>query len=123
MQEYPEDSAEYKDLAKKKEAAEKAQTYIRENIHNQFESQITKYQNYMEDNNVASTNNSTRGSRLDLISNRLMNQQATFKDLQTDNESIDVSQVAVELTSSEMIYEAALMATGKIMQTNLMNYI
>lgn len=123
MQEYPEDSAEYKDLAKKKEAAEKAQTYIRENIHNQFESQITKYQDYMEDNNVASTNNSTRGSRLDLISNRLMNQQATFKDLQTDNESIDVSQVAVELTSSEMIYEAALMATGKIMQTNLMNYI
>ncbi len=118
-----EDSEEYKNLTKQKEAAEKARTYVRENIHDQFQNQITKYQEYLDANNVAGTNNSTRGSRLELITNRLMNQQATFKDLQTDNESIDVSQVAVELTSSEMIYEAALMATSKIMQTNLMNYI
>lgn len=123
MAEYPEDSDEYKNLAKKKEAAEKAQSYIRENIHNQFENQITKYQEYMDANNVAGTNNATRGSRLELISTRLMNQQATFKDLQTDNESIDVTQAAVELSSAELIYQAALMATGKIMQTNLMNYI
>ena len=123
MADYPEDSDEYKNLVKKKEAAEKAQTYIRESIHNQFENQITKYQDYLNDNNVAGTNNSSRGSRLELISNRLMNQQATFKELQTDNESIDVTQVAVELSSSELIYQAALMATGKIMQTNLMNYI
>ncbi len=123
MAEYPEDSAEYRKLTKQKEAAEKAQTYIRENIHDQFQNQITKYQDYLDANNVAGTNNSTRGSRLTLINNRLMNQQATFKDLQTDNESIDVTQVAVELSSSELIYEAALMATSKIMQTNLMNYI
>ena len=123
MADYPEDSAEYKNLAQQKVAAEKARTYIRENIHNQFENQITKYQNYLDDANVADTNNASRGSRLDLISKRLMNQQATFKELQTDNESIDVTQTAVELTSSEMIYEAALLATSKIMQTNLMNYI
>ena len=123
MAEYPEDSNEYKNLAQKKEAAEKARTYIRENIHNQFENQITKYQNYIDDANVADTNNASRGSRLDLISKRLMNQQATFKDLQTDNESIDVTQTAVQLTSSEMIYQAALLATSKIMSTSLMNYI
>ena len=123
MADYPEDSDEYKNLAQQKTAAEKAQTYIRENIHDQFQNQITKYQDYLDANNVAGTNNSTRGSRLELISNRLMNQQATFKDLQTDNESIDITQVAVELSSSELIYQAALMATGKIMQTNLMNYI
>jgi flagellar hook-associated protein 3 FlgL len=43
--------------------------------------------------------------------------------LQTDNEGIDITQVAVELSSAELTYQAALMATGKIMQTNLMNYI
>ncbi len=69
------------------------------------------------------TNNATRGSRLELIATRLTNQKATFKELQTDNEGIDVTEVAVELTSSEMSYSAALMATSKIMQTNLMNYI
>lgn len=121
--EYPEDSDEYKNWNRKLEAAEKAASYIRDNIHTQFENQITKYQNYINDTNVANTSNAARGSRLELISTRLENQQATFKDLQTDNESIDVTQAAVELSSAELIYQAALMATGKIMQTNLMNYI
>ena len=120
---YSEDSDQYKDLTKKLEAAEKARSYIRENIHTQFENQITKYQDYMDDNNVEITNNATRGSRLELITTRLMNQQATFKELQTDNESIDITQIAVELSSSELTYQAALMATSKVMQTNLMNYI
>lgn len=123
MEEYPEDSDEYKNWSKKLEGAEKAQSYIRENIHTKFENQITKYQDYIDDNNLAITNNATRGSRLELITTRLMNQKATFKDLQSDNEGIDVTQVAVELSSSELTYQAALMATGKIMQTNLMNYI
>ena len=123
MSEYPKDSDEYKNWSKKLQGAEKAQSYIRENIHTKFENQITKYQEYSDDNNIAITNNATRGSRLDLITTRLTNQKATFKDLQTDNEGIDVTQVAVELSSSELTYQAALMATGKIMQTNLMNYI
>lgn len=121
--EYAEDSEEYKNFTLKLEAAEKAASYVRDNIHTQFENQITKYQNYINDTNVANTSNAARGSRLELISTRLENQQATFKDLQTDNESIDVTQAAVELSSAELIYQAALMATGKIMQTNLMNYI
>lgn len=121
--EFAEDSDDYKNWTKKLEGAEKAQSYIRENIHTKFENQITKYQEYMNDNNIAITNNATRGSRLELISTRLLNQKATFKDLQTDNEGIDVTQVAVELSASELTYQAALMATGKIMETNLMNYI
>lgn len=121
--EFSEDSNDYKNWTKKLEAANKAKDYIRENIHTKFENQITKYQTYMNDNNIAITNNATRGSRLELISTRLSNQKATFKDLQTDNEGIDVTQVAVELSASELTYQAALMATGKIMETNLMNYI
>lgn len=113
----------YKKLEKQLEAAEKADTYIRDSIQTKFENQITKYQNYMDDTNVAITNNATRGSRLELISTRLMNQKATFKELQTNNEDIDITEVAVELSSSELTYQAALMATSKIMQTNLMNYI
>lgn len=123
MAEVEEGSADYIDLQKKLEAVEKADTYIRDSIQTKFENQITKYQNYMDDTNVAITNNATRGSRLELISTRLMNQKATFKELQTNNEDIDITEVAVELSSSELTYQAALMATSKIMQTNLMNYI
>ncbi|MDD6627696.1 MAG: hypothetical protein PUF03_05530 [Lachnospiraceae bacterium] len=123
MSEVEEGSTDYIDLQKKLEAVEKADTYIRDSIQTKFENQITKYQNYMDDTNVAITNNATRGSRLELISTRLMNQKATFKELQTNNEDIDITEVAVELSSSELTYQAALMATSKIMQTNLMNYI
>ena len=123
MKEFSKDSPQYKDYEKRFKAVEKAEAYIRENIHNKFENQISKYQQYEDDTRVAITNNATRMSRLDLISARLTNQKATFKELQTDNEGIDVTEVAVELTSSEMTYSAALMATSKIMQTNLMNYI
>ena len=123
MKDVPEDSQTYKDLAEQLKGAEKAETYIRENIQKRFENQITNYQKYRDDNDLAITNNATRGSRLDLITERLSSQKATFKELQTDNEGIDITQVAVELSSAELTYQAALMATGKIMQTNLMNYI
>jgi flagellar hook-associated protein 3 FlgL len=118
-----EGTAAYTALEKKLEAANKAYTYVRDNIQTKFENQITKYQQYMDDSNIAITNNATRGSRLDLISDRLMNQKTTFKELQSNNEDIDVTEVAVELSSADLTYQAALMATSKIMQTNLMNYI
>lgn len=123
LNDWPTDSKQYKDLEERLEGVEKAKTYIQEEIHTKFENQITKYQKYMDDSRVAMTDSGTRGSRLELIKARLVNQQATFKELQQENEGIDITKVAVELTSSELTYNAALMATGKIMQTNLMNYI
>ncbi|MDE7277480.1 MAG: hypothetical protein K2N98_11620, partial [Lachnospiraceae bacterium] len=123
MKEYAEDTPEYKNLQLQLDAANKAYTYVRENVQKKFENQITRYQSYIDDTNVAVTDNGTRRSRLELIQNRLMNQKATFKDLQSANEDVDVTEVAVQLKSSELTYEAALAATSKIMQTNLMNYI
>jgi flagellar hook-associated protein 3 FlgL len=123
MAEVEEGTADYEKFQKQLEALDKADTFIRDSIQTKFENQITKYQNYIDDTNVAITENATRGSRLDLISTRLQNQKTTFKELQTDNEDIDVTEVAVELSSSQLTYQAALMATSKIMQTNLMNYI
>lgn len=123
QKDYPEDSDEYKDYEKRLAGVEKAKAYIRENIHTKFENQITKYQKYGDDSRVAMTDNATRGSRLTLIKTRLTNQQATYKELQEDNEGIDITEVAIEMTSADLTYNAALMATGKIMQTNLMNYI
>ena len=120
---YAEDTKEYKDIQLQIDAANKALTYVRENVQKKFENQISKYQSYIDDTNIAVTNNGTRGSRLDLITSRLMNQKATFKDLQSNNEDVDMSEVTVQLKSAELTYEASLMATSKIMQTNLMNYI
>lgn len=118
-----EGTADYETVEQELAAAQKAYDYVRENIHTMFEGTITSIQNYLNKANVAVTDNGARSSRLDLVSNRLMEQKTTFQTLQSENEDADISEVAIQLTSTELTYEAALMATGKIMQTSLMNYI
>ena len=60
---------------------------------------------------------------MDLVSNRLSAQETSFKELNSENEDADVAEVAIQLGSVEMSYQAALMATGKISQTSLLNYL
>ncbi len=105
------------------DAANKALALLDEKAQKLFEAGITKMQGHLDTANLATTNCGTRGMKLDLIQNRLMSQQTNFENLQSENENVDVTEVAVQLTSAELTYEAALMATGKIMQTSLMNYI
>ena len=118
-----EDDEGYNDVRLKYEAADKAYSYMRENVDNMFGTAITKMQGYLNDTNEAVTDNGTRSQRLDLISNRLMDQRSNFQSLKSENEDIDIAEVVIQLTSTELTYNAALMATGKIMQTSLMNYI
>lgn len=113
----------YENLVKQREAAEKAHTYIREKLHDLLQTSITWMQGYLDSANVAVTDNGTRSSRLSLIQKRLTEQKTTFKTLQSDNEDADIAEVAVQLTSAELTYNASLTATGKIMNTTLMNFI
>jgi len=120
---YVEGTADYINCQKRLDASEKAYTYIRDAVSKRFGDQITRYQNYLDSTNVAITKNGTRSTRLELISARLEEQQSTFKELQEENEGIDMTEVAVLLTAAETTYDAALMATSKIMQNSLINYI
>lgn len=118
-----EGTAEYDNLQESYLAAEKAFTYIRENMQKTFEGMNTKIGKAVDLTSVAITDNGTRSSRLALINDRLMTQKTTFETLQSENEDADMTEVAIQLTSMEYSYNSALLATGKIMQTSLMNYI
>ena len=120
---YDEGTSEYEAIGVQLDAANKSYDYIRQNMHQLMGRAISKTQNYLDSVNVAVTDNGTRSSRLELISNRLMEQKTTFKTLQSENEDVDIAEVAVNLTSAELTYNSSLMATGKILQTTLMNYI
>lgn len=104
-------------------AAEKAQTYLRDTIQKRFESGITEMQGYLDQANMAFTTIGNRSLRLELIENRLGNQQTAFETLTSENEDADIAELAVQLSSAELTYDAALAATGKLLQTSLMNYI
>ena len=105
------------------DSAQKAYDYLREDMQSQFENKITSTQKALDQANVAVTENGTRSKRLDLVQNRLQSQTTTFKTLQSDNEDADLAETATNLSTAELTYQAALMATGKIMKTSLMNYI
>ncbi len=118
------------DYASKKEtlqaqldAVNKAYAFAKEKVEKEFTSGITSMQGYLDRTNLALTNCGTRGAKLDLIESRLMSQQTTFETLQSNNEDADITEVAIKLNSAELTYEASLMATGKIMQTSLLNFI
>lgn len=105
------------------EAAKKAQVYLNEKRQKMFEHSITKMQNHLNNVNYAITNCGTRSKKLELIENRLMSQKTTFETLASDNENVDFADVAIQLSGAEMTYNAALMATGKVLQTTLVNYL
>lgn len=110
-------------LKKQMEAVEKALTLSKDKCQKLFESSITTFQGYLDDANLCITNCGTRSSKLELIENRMKSQKTTFETLKSENEDIDVTETAITLKSAAMTYEAALMATGKVMQTTLLNFI
>ena len=105
------------------DAAQKAETYLKDQLQKYFSKYITKSQSYMDSANEAVTQTGNRDKRVSLAENRLSDQQTTFQTLTSNNEDADATEVAVQLSSAEVSYEAALMATSKMIQSTLLNYL
>jgi len=104
-------------------AADKAVAYLKDELQKRFSKYITSMQSYLDGVNSALTTVGSRSSRLELISNRLDDQTTTFKTLQSENEDADATEVAVQLSSAQVSYQAALMATGDMIKETLLNYL
>jgi flagellar hook-associated protein 3 FlgL len=65
----------------------------------------------------------TRINRLDLTINRLDDDKVNLTDLMSQNEDIDIAEVIMKMKSQEMVYNAALMSSNKIIQTTLLDFI
>jgi len=104
-------------------ATEKALTFEKDTCQKRFEKGITSFQGYLDETSLAITNVGTRSSKLELIESRMQNQKTTFETLKSKNEDIDITEVAIHLSSAELTYSAALQATGKIIQNTLLSYL
>ncbi len=104
-------------------AAKKSETYLKDQLQKCFSKYISKTQGYLDDVDEALTIVGNRSKRVSLAENRLNDQETTFMTLQSNNEDADATEVAVQLSSAEVSYEAALMATGKMIQNTLLNYL
>ena len=112
-----------KQLQVRLDAVNKSLTYLTNKMQRDFESGITRTQGYLDRANTAMTTVGNRSARVELVENRLSSQETSFKTLSSENEDADITEVAVQLSSVELSYQVALMATGKIAQTSLLNYL
>nr|MCR4588470.1 hypothetical protein [Lachnospiraceae bacterium] len=117
------DETELASLQETLDAAEKALTYLQDDLQSQFEGGITKMQGFIDAESIQITEVGTRLSRLALVTSRLSSQKTTFESLQSQNEDADITEVAIQLSSANLTYTAALQATAKIAQTTLLNYL
>ena len=115
--------AQIKDIKADLDAAEKAVTLMKDQLQKTFSKYITSMQGHLDTINASLTTIGNRSSRLELISNRLEDQTTTFKTLQSENEDADATEVAVQLSSAQVSYQAALMATSDMIKETLLNYL
>ena len=117
------DKDELATLQNQLDAVEKALTLAKKKEQDLFQRGITSFQGYLDDASLCVTNCGSRRSKLELIQNRTQNQKTTYETLKSENEDIDITEVAIQLNAAELTYDAALMAAGKVMQTTLLNFI
>ncbi len=105
------------------EALKKSLDMEKKKLQSAFSEAMTTLKEYYDKTNRAITEAGTRSARVELVKNRLTSQKSNFTDLVKDNEQVDVTQAAIDFASAKLAYDASLMASGKIAQTTLMNYI
>ena len=65
----------------------------------------------------------SRMSKLAMISVRVDEQYASFKELKSVNEDAETDEVIIDFNEASLVYESALAATGNIMNTTLLDYL
>ena len=64
-----------------------------------------------------------RMNRLELVENRLAEQEVTATRMMADNEDADIEKVIMNLKTQESVHRAALSAGGRIIQPTLMDFL
>lgn len=122
MQEYASDACQAA-LENWLVAAKKEADYAEDNMQRLYNSYIGKCDRYIEQINLALTDVGSKGASLELIKNRMANEQTTMETLKSINEDRDLSDIIIDYTASYTAYQASLQAASKINQNTLLNYL
>ena len=117
------DTVSQEGLSQWLEAAQKEADYADDNMQKLYSQGISKFDGYLSDVVLATTDLGSRADRLSLTKNRMSNQQATYEELKSKNEDKDLSDIIIEYTSAYTAYQASLQASAKANSQTLLNYI
>ena len=92
-------------------------------VSRRFNSLIGKLDKHLSQISTEKSGLGNRMKRLELVSNRLAADELNFKELNNDNEGVDLEEVYTEFSMQQIIYNSALNATAKVIQPTLLDFI
>ena len=73
--------------------------------------------------NVALADNGSRYNSMSMTKSKLEQQQNDTKEAKSDNEDADLGEAYVNFSEADLLYQATLNATSKILGHSLLNFI
>ena len=86
-------------------------------------SAITTCQSAKDELNVALADHGSRYNRMSMTKSKLEQQQNDTKEAKSDNEDADLGEAYVNFSEADLLYQATLNATSKILGQSLLNFI
>ena len=117
------DPAAQAGLAEWLEAAKKEAVYADDNMQKLYSKGVGKFQEYKDTVTLARAEWGSREERLVLTETRMSNQQATFEQLKSRNEDMELSDIIIQYTAAYNAYQASLQASSKANGQTLLNYL
>ena len=73
--------------------------------------------------NIALTSLGSRYTRLQLIEERLTEQETSFTEIMSNNECVDLEEAIINYNAAEQTYTASLSAASKVVQNSLLDFL
>ena len=117
------DQDSQKMLASMLDAANKERDIARDDLRNLFDQSISKFQKHQSKLDFEISDIGSRGVRLTLTENRLIEQQTTIKSLKSENEDVELEDIVIDYSSAQLIYQAALQSASKAVRQSLLDFL
>ena len=95
----------------------------KENMQKTFSANIANFQKYLDEVSAMQSDVGSRMTKLDMIETRVREQLASFKELKSQNEDVESDVAITNLNEANLAFNAALAATGSIIDKTLLDYI
>lgn len=92
-------------------------------LQNAFSSTITTVQSAQDKLNKAVADHGSRYQRLTMTANKLKEQQTDFKEALSNNEDADLGEAYIKYNQADLLYQATLSATSKVLGNTLLDFI
>ncbi len=92
-------------------------------LQNAFSSMITTLQDAQDKLNKALADHGSRDHRLELTANKLKEQKVDFTEDLSDNEDADLGEAYIKFNQADLLYQATLQATSKVLGNSLLDFI